>query len=201
MAGEDSTMRDPNSPPRWAEDMLEILLVREDRLTLTGDLREEYAETVLPQLGRWKADLWYLSQAASLAPRFVVQEDGMRKVLLLASAFSLACGFWLVTMEMLLRHPGYVERAAMDASLSSVPLATILIVLLHAGVRAERWFRLLGVPLIAIALAALVGDLRSQHFEGFVLVVSIVLATQGALMLASLGRNSAPRLGAMEGSR
>ncbi len=181
-------MRDPNSPPRWAEDMLEMLLAREDRLTLTGDLREEYAETVLPQLGRWKADLWYLSQAASLAPRFVVQEEGMRKVLLLASAFSLACGFWLVTMEMLLRHPGYVGRAGMDASISAVPLATILIVLLHAGVRVERWFRLLGAPLIAIALWALMGDARSQHFEGFVLIVSLALILQGLLMFASLGR-------------
>ncbi len=190
MACEDSSMREPNSPPRWAEVMLGILLAREDRLTLTGDLREEYAETVLPQLGRRNADLWYLSQAASLAPRFVVQEEGMRKVLLLASACSLACGYWLAIMEMLLRHPGYVGRAAMDASISSVPLATILIVLLHAGLSVERWFRLLGVPLIAIAIIALVSDARSPHFEGFVLIVSLALVLQGLLMFASLGRAS-----------
>lgn len=194
-------MRDSNSPPRWAENMLEMLLPREDRLTLTGDLREEYAETVLPRLGRWKADLWYLSQAASLAPRFVLQENGMRKALLLASAFSLACGYWLAIMERLLHHPGYLARAGMDASISSVPLVTILIVLLHAGIRVERWFRLFGIPLIAIALMALVSDARSQHFEGFVLVVGVALTIQGTLMLLALGRNPAPRLGAVEGPR
>jgi hypothetical protein len=194
-------MRDPFSPPRWAEDMLEMLLPREDRLTFAGDLREEYAETVLSQGSRWKADLWYLSQAVSLAPRFVAKEDGMRKVLSLASALSLACGCWLVTMEMLLRHPGYLGRAAMDASISVVPLATILVILLHAGVGFERWFRLFGLPLIAIALWALVGDARSPHFEGFVLVVGVVLAFQGILMLIALGRNRAPRLGAVEGPR
>ena len=176
-------------------------MAREDRLTLTGDLREEYAETVLPQLGRWKAGLWYLSQAASLAPRFVVQEEGMRKALLITSAASLACGSWLATMERLLHHPGYLGRAAMDASIASVPLVTILLILLHAGVGVERWFRFFGLPLIAIGLWALVGDLRSQHFEGFVLLVGVALAIQGTLMLIALGRNPAPRLGAMEGPR
>lgn len=194
-------MRDSNSPPRWAENILEVLLPREDRLTLTGDLREEYAEIILPQLGRWKADLWYLAQAASLAPRFKVKEHGMRKALLIASAFSLTCGLWLAMMERLLHHPGYLGRAAMDASISALPLVTILLMLLHAGGRVERWFRLFGLPLIAIGLWALVGDLRSQHFEGFVLLVGVALAVQGTLMLIALGRNPSPRLNAVEGPR
>lgn len=195
-------MREPGSPPRWAEAVLEVLLPADDRHTLTGDLREEYAEAVLPASGRRRADLWYLRQVAALAPRCIIKEGKMRKILLLASVFSVACGAWLVTMELLLHHAGYAARAAMDAVISLIPLATVLAILLHVEVGAERWFRLLGLPLIAIGLWAFVRNARSAHFEGFVLIVSLVLAAQGALMLAALGRGvGTSTRSRMEGSR
>jgi hypothetical protein len=169
---------------------------------LTGDLREEYAEAVLPASGRRRADLRYLRQVATLAPRCIIKEGKMRKILLLASVFSVTCGAWLVTMELLLHHAGYAARAAMDAVISLIPMATVLAILLHVEVGAERWCRLLGLPLIAIALWAFVRNARSAHFEGFVLIVSIVLAAQGALMLAALGRGvGTPTRSRMEGSR
>lgn len=199
MAGGDSAMRQPDSPPRWAETVLETLLPCEDRQAVTGDLREEYAESVLPKVGRWRADVWYLRQVLSLAPRRVFQEDRMRKMLLLVSVFNTACCGWLITMEMLLRHAGYVSRVAMDASISLVPLATILVILLHPGVRTERWFRLCGLPLIAIAMWAFVRNARSPHFEGFVLIISLALTLQGVLLLVFLGKEPRGfRLGEME---
>lgn len=51
MAGESDTMNVPaEMPPRWAELLLEQLLASDDRQTITGDLREEYAEAILPRM-------------------------------------------------------------------------------------------------------------------------------------------------------
>jgi len=126
----------------------------------------------------------------------------MRKVLLLVSVFSMACGGWLIAMELLLRHAGYATRVAVDASISLVPLATILVILLHPGVRIERWFRLCGLVPIAIAMWAFVGNARSAHFEGFVLIVCLALTLQGVLLLVSLGKEPRGfRLGGMEETR
>ena len=90
----------------------------------------------------------------------------------------------------------------MDASISAISLATILVILQRAGMHVERWFRLIGVPLIAFALWAFVRNAEAPHFEGFVMIISLALALQGALMLVALG-NPRPgfRLGRIEGMR
>jgi hypothetical protein len=69
MAGDDERddMTTPHSdarPPRWAEAILRLLLAPEDRETVSGDLLEEYRETIVPARGP-AADWWYLRQAAS----------------------------------------------------------------------------------------------------------------------------------------
>lgn len=195
-------MRGPDMPPRWAEVILEAMLATDDRLTIAGDLREEYTETILPDIGRWRADLWYFRHAASLVPQCIIRESGMRRLLLLSSVFNLVCGCWLITMESFLRHPGYAGRAVIVALISLVPLATIVVVLLHCGARTERWFQLCGLPLLAFSLWAFARNARSTHFEGFVLVVSLALTIQSILMLASLGRTPRGfRLERMEGTR
>jgi hypothetical protein len=55
-----------NRPPRWAENLVRMLLKPRDRDTVAGDLLEEYREVVLPGRGRVRASLWYLKQAFSL---------------------------------------------------------------------------------------------------------------------------------------
>ena len=50
-------------PPRWAESLLRILLPPEDRDSVSGDLLEEYRESIVPALGG-KADGWYVRQVA-----------------------------------------------------------------------------------------------------------------------------------------
>jgi hypothetical protein len=52
--------------------------------------------------------------------------------------------------------------------------------------------------LVGFALQALVRDAQSNHFEGFVLIVSFVIVIQGGLMLAYLGRGGAADLSAKE---
>ena len=50
-------------PPRWAESLLRMLLSPEDRDSVSGDLLEEYRESVVPALGD-KAQGWYIRQVA-----------------------------------------------------------------------------------------------------------------------------------------
>jgi len=56
-------------PPRWAEQMLHMLLPPQDRQTVSGDLLEEYRESIFPARGRRGADLWYLGQVMGFAWR------------------------------------------------------------------------------------------------------------------------------------
>jgi len=61
-----SDARPPHSdarPPRWAEAILRVLLKPHDRETVSGDLLEEYRDTIVPARGR-AADLWYIRQVA-----------------------------------------------------------------------------------------------------------------------------------------
>jgi hypothetical protein len=50
-------------PPRWADATLRLLLRPEDRESVSGDLLEEYRDTIVPARGR-RADLWYVGQVA-----------------------------------------------------------------------------------------------------------------------------------------
>jgi hypothetical protein len=55
-------------PPRWAEAILRMLLDPEERESVSGDLLEEYRETIVPALGS-AADCWYMRQVASFLVR------------------------------------------------------------------------------------------------------------------------------------
>ena len=51
-------------PPQWMETLLRLLLPRKDRESVSGDLLEEYRETILPTLGP-AANRWYVRQVGS----------------------------------------------------------------------------------------------------------------------------------------
>jgi hypothetical protein len=55
-------------PPRWAESLLRMLLAPEDRDSVSGDLLEEYRQSIVPALGG-KADGWYVRQVAGYVLR------------------------------------------------------------------------------------------------------------------------------------
>jgi hypothetical protein len=50
------------TPPRWAEGLLTLVLHREVVESVSGDLLEEYRESVLPVRGARGADWWYVTQ-------------------------------------------------------------------------------------------------------------------------------------------
>jgi hypothetical protein len=112
----------------------------------------------------------------------------MGKFLLLVSFFTLACAGWLAIMETVLRHPGYVARIGTALVIAAICVTTILVRMLHAGIRCERWLWLGAVALIALGVMAFFRNAHANHFEGFIFVISLVLVVQGVLMLATLGR-------------
>jgi hypothetical protein len=50
-------------PPKWAESVLRLVLSSKDRETVSGDLLEEYRESIVSVLGAG-ADRWYVRQVA-----------------------------------------------------------------------------------------------------------------------------------------
>jgi hypothetical protein len=76
--------------------------------------------------------------------------------------------------------------------IAAAGLATLLVRLLHLGVRSERWLWAAAAALIGLGVFSFLRNARAAHFEGFVFVIAIVLVLQGLLMLATLGRQSHP---------
>jgi hypothetical protein len=174
------------------EFLLRRLLPARDRETVTGDLHEDYAEFIVPRFGRLRANLWYLHQISSIARRSIGEGGTMTKLLSLTSAVTLLCGCWLAFMECLLRHPGFAARATVALLIAAAGVATLLVRLLHLGVRSERWLWAAAAALIGLGVFSFLRNARAAHFEGFVFVIAIVLVLQGLLMLATLGRQSHP---------
>ena len=80
------------NPPAWAEHVLRSLLKPEDRDSVSGDLLEEFRETVVPSRGRVGADIWYVRQVAG----FVWRRAWLSGVLLAAAGLGReALDWWL----------------------------------------------------------------------------------------------------------
>lgn len=177
----------PQTPPRWAEILLERLLAARDRETVAGDLREEYAESIVPRRGRLLANLWYLREVWSFVPGFISRRGSIKKSLLFVSFFTLAAACWLILMEIVLRHSGYLLRVGVNVSIALISLATIAILISKPGSRGERWLWAGALILIGIGGQAFLHNARAAHFEGFVFLISVALLFQGVLMLLRRG--------------
>jgi hypothetical protein len=57
------------TPPRWAETLLRAFLRPRDVDCVSGDLLEEYRDSVYPRSGRRRADLWYGGQVLGFVAR------------------------------------------------------------------------------------------------------------------------------------
>jgi hypothetical protein len=176
------------TPPRWAEILLDRLLAARDRETVVGDLREEYAESIVPRRGRLRGNLWYLRQVSSFLPIFFSQGGSVKKTLFAVSFFTFASSCWLTLMEMALRHPGYLLRICASVCIALISVATVSKLFARPGVRGERWLGAGALILIGIGGQALLRNARAGHFEGFVFLISAALLVQGVLMLFSSAR-------------
>jgi hypothetical protein len=59
------------TPPEWAETILRAVVNRRDFDSVSGDLLEEYRDTVYPARGRAAADWWYVVQVSGFVMRSV----------------------------------------------------------------------------------------------------------------------------------
>jgi hypothetical protein len=58
-----------NAPPAWAEALLRLCLPADQAASVSGDLLEEYRDSVAPARGEWRADCWYLAQVGGFVWR------------------------------------------------------------------------------------------------------------------------------------
>lgn len=55
-------MSTTTTPPRWAESLLRAFLKPSDFESVSGDLLEQYRDSVYPDRGQLRSDLWYAMQ-------------------------------------------------------------------------------------------------------------------------------------------
>jgi hypothetical protein len=182
--------RNVQTPPRWAESLLERLLPAQAREEIVGDLREEYIESVLPQRGRFRANVWYARHVLSFLPGALRESRTMGKVLIFVSGYTMVCMLWLASMEARLRHSGYGTRMALDLCFALLCLVTAYLRMLPSPrTRSEMCLRGGGLLMILLGANTFFGNAHATHFEGFVFVISLLLMAQGVLMQLTLGRS------------
>jgi len=62
-------MRTSTVPPNWAEALLRFFLSPDVFASVSGDLLEQYRDSIHPTRGRWRADRWYLAQVLGFVSR------------------------------------------------------------------------------------------------------------------------------------
>jgi hypothetical protein len=63
------TLMNRETPPRWAEILLFLVLDSRDRASVSGDLLEEFRERILPARGLSAAGVWYIRQVMGFVLR------------------------------------------------------------------------------------------------------------------------------------
>ena len=140
--------RSTSLPPRWAESLLRMILWPKDRDSISGDVLEEYRESIVPALGE-KADRWYVHQVA-------------RYVLLKTWIWGALVGGILVTRHLFdslapVRYtPGIIHPRS--TIMSYALMATFAVA---SGWQAWRSGQLRSGLLVALATAALGGALSA----------------------------------------
>ena len=176
------------APPYLLGCLLLLLLPKHDREAISGDLYEEFFEVKVPELGQFRADLWYTQQVLSFVP------GKARALLLQGPALRLLCfctalaGCWLGTMDILLRHPGYGGQMAIAGTIVSQALLTLAALQFHRyGVL--RAVAMIGcLSLLWLAGSALKATFGGAQLEGYVLLIALALIVQVVLTLLTLPR-------------
>lgn len=169
-------------PPAWMENLLRMFLPAPEREPIAGDLREEFHDRATSE-GAARAKVWYLRQTVSFAPRGVGIALGDGLALPLLCAFTGLCGLWLGAMDLRLHHPA--SQVAIATAILSQALVTVAALRLR-----YRWLRYLSLVgcagMFYLSGRALIGLLRAYDFEGYILLIALLLAVQSVLTLCTL---------------
>ena len=176
-----------NAAPRLLEAILLRLLPDRDRDTISGDLREEFSDRCAHS-GAVHARLWYSRQVVSFMPARLRSALADGPALALLCMFTASAGLWLGAMDLYLKHPGYKGREWIACTIVGEALLT-LIAMYAPGSRPLRYVAMAGCAgILYLAAMALVGLVRGDRFEGYILLIALALTLQSALTLATLPR-------------
>ena len=191
-----SAEKDPRAasgcPPRWAESLLKHVLNPRDRESIPGDLLEEYREERLSNLGRERANLWYIRQMLGIA-FFQVFKASPRKRLLICLCFlTLVASAWFGFMETVLHdetalyHPGSDIRIGWALFLAFASFVTILYLVLPGNSHLRIGVSMGAVFVLGQGISAILAVIRSAHFEGYFLLYGVALSLQLVLSILTL---------------
>ena len=131
-------------PPDWAETLLRLTLKENDRDPVSGDLLEEYRETIRPARGARAADRWYILQVGGFLCRAT-----WIWTLLFSGAFLARTAYdWFVPTH---------DFAARSTATTAIAVAIMLMVGFWAAWRSRSF--------IAGTLAALVTSLTAAIMQ------------------------------------
>ena len=170
------------NPPAWMEAVLRRLLSAHDRETIAGDLREEFHDRAASR-GAGSAILWYLRQLGSFMPHGLKFFFGVRYPLPYLCSFTGLCALWLGAMDLRLHHP--ISQLAIAGCILCQALVTLAALRLRYKIL--RYLAMLGcATMLWLSGTALVGVLRGNDFEGYILLIALLLAVQSVLTLVTL---------------
>ena len=171
-----------STAPGWMEAILLMILSPRDRESIAGDLHEEFQTTAV-RSGPLRAQLWYARQVLSFLPHHVAAVFASSPALVLLCGFTALCGIWLGAMGLRLRHPGYGEGEliaaiiVLQAAITTIALCFRPITLLRRSAVAGS------LGLVWLGWKAMIGTLRNAHFEGYILLIAILLLVQSGMTL------------------
>jgi hypothetical protein len=170
------------APPYLLDCLLLLLLSPRDRETVSGDLHEEFLEVKLPQLGPFRARLWYLRQVLSFAPaRVAAILQPPLTLLCLCTALS---GGWLGVMDLRLHHP--VSHIWIGAMIVSQALLTLAALRFRRSLSLRVAAMLGSLSILTLACHALKAAFTGADFEGYILLIALALLLQAILTLLIL---------------
>lgn len=140
--------RDPEAlprPPRWAESLLRSCLRPPDRDAVSGDLLEEYRDSVRPSRGRLSADVWYAKRAAGAFGRLLA--PGLALLVLPVAGFAVSS-----LRGDMLGYFGWTPRALPAPGVSLLDAA----IYMWAAYYAARQTRLIWTGVAAAAVCSVV---------------------------------------------
>jgi len=132
------------TPPGWAEVLLRAFLTPGDSESVSGDLLEQYRESVRPARGRRRADIWYVTQALGFV---------WRNARLWAALFAVAF-IARTALDWLVPPADFHARATVSTVLGAG------IVLLAGFWTASRSGSLAAGPVIGVATAVLAAPME-----------------------------------------
>lgn len=110
----------------------------------------------------------------------------MKTALAAACAFTLLACSWLFVMFFVLRHPGFIWRAAVTLFLMAQSAGTL--VALRGGPWGRWWRSALAVGAAAtsaVGVQAFLANEAAADWEGYIAIISIGLIVQGVLTLVA----------------